>query len=61
MPTMLRCVECGKDMMGAALDWRAYLTLDDEVYVYCPDCGEREFGARGENGKQARPDGPLSD
>jgi hypothetical protein len=25
--------------------WKARLTVDDEVVVYCPDCDEREFGA----------------
>jgi hypothetical protein len=24
--------------------FRAYLTIDDEVVIYCPDCAEREFG-----------------
>jgi hypothetical protein len=24
--------------------WRAYLSGDDEVLVYCPECAEREFG-----------------
>jgi hypothetical protein len=23
--------------------WRAYLSSDDEVVVYCPDCAAREF------------------
>ena len=23
--------------MGSTLDWRAHLTVDDEVCVYCPD------------------------
>jgi len=42
--------------MGAALDWRAYLTLADEVYVYCPDCAEREFGGAGSSaGRMRRP------
>lgn len=37
-----RCVEC-----GAAFDdregWRAYLTVDEEVALYCPPCAEHEF------------------
>jgi hypothetical protein len=49
---VLRCVECGKETTGTTLDWRAYLTLDDEVCVYCRDCAEREFGARGEKRKE---------
>jgi hypothetical protein len=23
--------------------FRAYLTVDDEIAVYCPDCAESEF------------------
>ena len=57
---MLSCVECGKETIGSALDWRA-IKLDDEVLVYCPNCAEREFGARGENRKRAGPDESLSD
>jgi hypothetical protein len=29
---------------GDAAGWRAYLGVDDEVAIYCPDCAEREFG-----------------
>jgi DNA-directed RNA polymerase subunit RPC12/RpoP len=42
---MLRCVECGKEATDSAIEWRGYLTDDDEVAIYCPDCAEREFGA----------------
>lgn len=31
--------------------FRAYLTIDDEVAIYCPECAEREFG--GENERRA--------
>ena len=24
--------------------WRAYLYLDDDLPVFCPECAEREFG-----------------
>jgi len=24
--------------------WKAYLTFDSEVVIYCPECAEREFG-----------------
>ena len=39
----LECVECAarsEDGRG----WRAVLTIDDEVGIYCPECAEREFG-----------------
>lgn len=46
----LVCEECGRANTGAAAGWQFHLVdLDDdgveEVIVYCPDCGEREFGA----------------
>lgn len=41
---MLRCEECGAEAEENAEGWRAYLTVDDEVAGYCPDCSEREFG-----------------
>jgi hypothetical protein len=41
----LRCVEC-EPHDGER--FRAYLTVDDEVAVYCPECAEREFGGKGE-------------
>ena len=48
---MLRCEECGKQGHGAMKGWRALpgADVDDEdapirVYVFCPDCAEREFG-----------------
>jgi hypothetical protein len=44
--TALSCVECGAESSGEAGGWRAYLTIDDEAVVFCPDCAEREFGAR---------------
>lgn len=39
----LRCVECGAESEGGE-GWKAYLTVDDPVGVYCPECAEREFG-----------------
>jgi hypothetical protein len=40
----LECVECGtRDERGR--DWRAYVTSDDDLLVYCDICAEREFGA----------------
>ena len=41
---MLRCVECGKETTDTGIDWRAYLTDNDEVRVYCPACAQQEFG-----------------
>jgi hypothetical protein len=40
---VLRCVECGAET-EAGERWLAYLTVDDEAVVYCPECAEREFG-----------------
>ena len=40
---VLECIECGeRDDRGVG--WRAYLDADDEVWIYCSDCAEREFG-----------------
>ena len=41
------CAECGRqrpDDENAAEDWRAYLDVDDELPVFCPECADREFG-----------------
>lgn len=38
----LECVECGEESV-IARGWRAYLTFDDEVATYCPECAEAEF------------------
>jgi hypothetical protein len=39
------CAECGERWLAAdATRWRAYLTIDDELAFYCPECAEREFG-----------------
>ena len=40
---VLECIECGeRDERG--LGWRAYLDADDDVWVYCAACSDREFG-----------------
>ena len=36
-------------MRGACSDfdargWRTFLTVDDELATYCPDCARQEFG-----------------
>jgi hypothetical protein len=55
----LRCEECGREPRRDER-FRAYLTIDDEIAVYCPDCAEWEFGdederlSRGANEPQAR-------
>jgi hypothetical protein len=40
---VLECVECGaRDAVGR--NWKAFVTSDDELLVYCDACAEREFG-----------------
>ena len=40
---VLECIECGaRDERG--IGWRAYLDADDDVWIYCAACAEREFG-----------------
>jgi hypothetical protein len=42
------CAECGcepRDDENAADEWRAYLDVDNELPVFCPECAEREFGS----------------
>jgi hypothetical protein len=43
----LRCEECHREPREDER-FRAYLTIDDEVAVYCPECAEREFSGKGE-------------
>ena len=43
-PRRLTCVECGLVAKGEASGWRAYLTADGELAVYCAGCAEREYG-----------------
>ena len=44
-PEPLICVECGRtDAFTENQGWRAYLTDDHEVAIYCPACSKREFG-----------------
>ena len=37
-PRDLTCVECSVVSAGDTTHWKAYLTSDDEVAIYCPDC-----------------------
>jgi len=49
---MLRCEECGRESDWEDVyahhvgdpRWKAYLTIDAEAVIYCPECAEREFG-----------------
>jgi hypothetical protein len=50
----LECVECGRVSRENERGWKARLTVDDEVVVYCPDCDEREFGQRRPSNRQGR-------
>jgi hypothetical protein len=50
----LACAECGRKPLpdeNAAEEWRAYLDIDDDLPVFCPQCAEREFGEEGRRGK----------
>lgn len=38
------CAECGRPWVDAAERWRSYLDDEDEPRLYCPRCGEAEFG-----------------
>lgn len=43
---VLRCEECGRRSHGHGRRWRAYLTVDNLVAIFCPSCALREFGLR---------------
>jgi hypothetical protein len=34
------CVECGEESEDGARGWTAFLTVDDEIATYCPECTE---------------------
>lgn len=38
------CAECHRAWIDESERWRSYLTIDDELALYCPDCAAREFG-----------------
>jgi hypothetical protein len=44
----IRCQECGREDDSDERGWRAFLGDGDDggdvVFVYCPQCAEREFG-----------------
>ena len=40
---VLVCVECERESDESARGWRALLTVDDEVAIYCPECAREEF------------------
>jgi hypothetical protein len=43
-PPRNACAECGGERGDEERGWKAYLTVDDKVAVFCPECAEREFG-----------------
>jgi DNA-directed RNA polymerase subunit RPC12/RpoP len=48
--TTLSCAECGRqprDDENSPDEWRAYLDINDDLPVFCPDCAAREFGIGG--------------
>jgi hypothetical protein len=44
----LQCIECGRVSRENERGWTAHLKDDEpeEVVIFCPECDEREFGAR---------------
>jgi hypothetical protein len=58
-PDKLLCEECARESdwgdvfthMGDPR-WGAYLSIDNEAVIYCPECAEREFGGS-EDSQQA--------
>ena len=44
-PGAIECVECGLVALRYVHGWRAYLTVDDEVAIYCPEHADAEFGS----------------
>lgn len=40
----LTCVECSETSSGDTTRWKAYLTSDDQIAIYCPDCAAFEVG-----------------
>jgi hypothetical protein len=43
-PQRLTCIECGQVARGDASRCRAYLTVDRQIRIHCPECAVREFG-----------------
>jgi len=41
---VLRCEGCGKPAGVDANGWLAYLTVNNEVAVFCAECADRETG-----------------
>jgi Zn finger protein HypA/HybF involved in hydrogenase expression len=39
----ISCAECERTWDDARARWRAYLTVDEQTVVYCPDCAKSEF------------------
>ena len=43
-PVTVPCLECGVELAGDSPELRRELTCDNEPFVFCPECWEREFG-----------------
>jgi hypothetical protein len=41
--TALVCEECSASATGAARGWRTYLSIDDQVATYCPECAGEQL------------------
>jgi hypothetical protein len=41
----LTCVECSETSSGDTAHWKAYLTSDNQVAIFCPDCAAFELEA----------------
>jgi hypothetical protein len=43
----LQCSECGRLSIGRATGWTMHHEGQGELYTFCADCEEREFGRPG--------------
>ena len=43
----LVCSACGRHADATAEGWRSYLSVDDQLAVYCPDCAADTFDGPG--------------
>src|SRR5437899_811114 len=62
-PTRLVCANCATEADEHAGGWRAYLHIEDEMQVFCPECAEREFESGetvGADGLRTSPPRPFS-
>jgi hypothetical protein len=40
----LRCSECDRLSSGRATGWTLRRGVDDDLFAFCPECDELEFG-----------------